>query len=343
MHALVNTAFGPTGVLKLLEQKPSPLGTSQVRIAVKRAGLNFADVAARVGLYPDAPKPPMVMGYEVSGVITEVGTAVGNLSVGQRVLAMCRFGGQATEVTVDESTVAPIDDAMSFDSAAALPVNYLTAFHLLFEIAPLRPGMRVLIQMAAGGVGLAAIELCQTVPNVEIFACASKEKHAFLKQKGVQHCIDYKTQDYQAYVSHHTNGKGVHRVLDALGGKDWKKGFQLLCKSGHLLCFGWANMVSGSRRNPLHVLREFLSLKRYSPMELMDRNASVSGVNLGHLWDETALLKSHLTALLELYRQGKIAPHVDQVFSLAQGADAHAYLQARRNIGKVLFNCELHS
>jgi synaptic vesicle membrane protein VAT-1 len=340
MKALVTTKFGPPDVLRFSERPRLAPQAGQVHIAVKRAGLNFSDLAARVGLYPDAPKPPMVMGYEVSGVIAELGSGVTQFAVGDRVLALTKFGGQASEVTVDAAQVLKIDDAMSFDDAAAIPVNYLTAFHMLFHVAPLKPNMRVLIHMAAGGVGLAAIQLCKTVSGTEIFACASTSKHAFLKSLGVQHCIDSRRQNYVEEVRRQTSGQGVHRVLDALGGADWSQGYNLLAPSGHLLCFGWANMVGGPRRNVFRVAREFLSLRRYSPLDLMDKNRSVSGINLGHLWNENALLQGHLTALLELYRQQQIRPHVDQVFPLSSGAAAHQHVHERKNVGKVLFDCE---
>ncbi len=340
MKALVNTRYGSPQVLEVHDRPDLPVGREDVRIRVKRAGLNFADISARVGLYPDAPKLPMVMGYEVAGVVDAVGTAVTSLLPGQRVMALCRFGGQASQVVVHHTQAQPIDNAMSFDDAAAIPVNYLTAYHMLFHVAPLKPNMRVLIHMAAGGVGLSAIQLCQTVPGVEVFGCASAGKHPFLKTLGVHHCIDSKAQDYAVEVSRLTKNAGVHRVLDALGGRDWTKGYALLCKSGHLLCFGWANMVSGSKRNVFHVVREFLSLKRHSPLDLMDKNRSISGINLGHLWDETELLSSHLKAILEFYQKGQIKPQVDKVFPLSQGPAAHEYIQARKNIGKVLFDCE---
>lgn len=340
MRALVNTRFGGPDVLEV-QDRPDPLPQpGQVLIRVSRAGLNFADIAARVGLYPDAPKFPTVMGYEVAGRVEALGAGVTGFTKGDRVVAMCRFGGQATLVAVPTAQVRKIPHAMSFDEAAALPVNYLTAYQMLFWVAALQPGMKVLIHMAAGGVGLAAIQLCRTVKDVELFGTASASKHALLRQAGVHHCIDYRTQDYAAEVLRLTDGKGVHRVLDALGGPDWAKGYALLRKGGHLVCFGWANMVQGEKRSLVRVASQFVQLKRYSPMDLMDKNRGVSGVNLGHLWDEVELLGHHLDRLLELYQQGHVRPHVDRVFPLAEAAQAHAHVQARKNVGKVLFACD---
>ncbi|MEW5741756.1 MAG: medium chain dehydrogenase/reductase family protein [Myxococcota bacterium] len=336
MRALINTRFGGPEVLEV-QERPDPLPQpGQVLVRVSRAGLNFADIAARVGLYPDAPKFPTVLGYEVSGRVEAVGSGVTGFAKGERVMGMCRFGGQASLVAIPAQQVKQIPDSMSLDEAAALPVNYLTAYHMLFWVAPLQPGMKVLIHMAAGGVGLAAIQLCRTVKDVELFGTASASKHPVLKEAGVHHAIDYRTQDYAAEVLRLTGGRGVHRILDALGGPDWVKGYSLLRKGGQLLCFGWANMVQGEKRNLFRVATQFFKMKSYSPMELMNTNRGLSGVNLGHLWDETELLGHHLDRLLELHVQGHVKPHVDRVFPVERAAEAHAHVQARKNVGKVL-------
>ena len=339
MRALTITRFGRPEVLQLLEQPDVTASAGQVAIDVQRAGLNFADISARVGLYPDAPPPPCVVGYEVAGVVREVGADVTHVAKGDRVLAMCRFKGHATQVVEQASRVLKIPDAMSFDDAAALPVNYLTAYQMLHRVGQLRPNQSVLIHMAAGGVGLAAIQLCKLVPGVVTYGTASASKHALLKQAGYDHPIDYHTQDYEQVVRELTNGRGVDFVLDALGGPDWHKGYRLLANGGTLFCFGWANMVGGERRNPLHVARQFLRMKRYSPLQLMDTNRAVAGVNLGHLWDERDMLETHCTTLLRLYQEGKVKPRIDRVFPLSQGPAAHRYIQDRKNVGKVIFDC----
>lgn len=340
MRALVNVRAGGPETLKV-EQRPDPLPQpGQVLVRVKRAGLNFADISARVGLYPDAPKFPMVMGYEVSGVIEALGNGVTGFSKGDRVVSMCRFGGQAELVAIPSVQVRKIRDDLGFDEAAALPVNALTAFHMLFWVAPIQPGMTLLIHMAAGGVGLLAIQLCKTVPNVTVIGTASPAKHDYLRAQGVAHCIDYRTKDYVKEVMALTNGRGVDRVLDALGGPDWEKGFGLLKPGGHLHCFGWANMVDGKTRSLFTVVSQFLKLKRYSPMELMDKNRGVSGTNMGHLWGEVELMAHHLDKVLELNAAGKLTAHVDKVFPLEQAGEAHQYVQDRKNIGKVLLACD---
>jgi synaptic vesicle membrane protein VAT-1 len=340
MRALVNTRFGGLNVLRV-EERPIPtVKTDEVLIKVKRAGLNFADVSARVGLYPDAPKFPAVMGYEVSGVVERVGVDVKTIHIGQRVFCMCRFGGQAEYVVAGAHQVREIPESMDFDLAAAMPVNYLTAWHMLKYVAPVMPGMTVLIHMAAGGVGVAAIQLCKAIENVTVIGSASGAKHSYLKSIGVHHCIDYRAEDYVARVNEITNQRGVHRVLDALGGPDWTRGYSLLRTGGHLLAFGWANMVDGDKRSLLTIGKQMLSLKRYSPMELMDKNRGVSGINMGHMWNEEELIGAHLDGLLAAYERGEIKPQVDSIFKIEEAAKAHERLQSRKSVGKVLFSLE---
>ncbi|MFZ5470148.1 MAG: synaptic vesicle VAT-1 family membrane protein [Myxococcota bacterium] len=340
MRSLYITRYGGPEVLKLREEPDPAPGPGEVLIHVARSGLNFADVTARVGLYPDAPKPPMVVGYEVAGTVGALGGGVEGLRVGQRVLAGVRFKGHSNRVVVSACQALAMPELMSFEEAAAIPVNYLTAFHMLFHVASLRPGAKVLVHMASGGVGSAIVQLCRQTEGVELFGTASAAKHDYLRSEGMQHPIDYRTQDYAEVVRKATGGRGVDLVLDPLGGPDWKKGYDLLAPGGHLVAFGWANMVAGERRRLSRLVSQFLRMPRFSPMKLMQDNKSVSGVNLGHLWSELALLRGHMVKLLTLFEKGAIKPHVDQVFPLSQGAQAHRYLQEGKNRGKVVFDTE---
>ncbi|HXX32086.1 MAG TPA: medium chain dehydrogenase/reductase family protein [Myxococcaceae bacterium] len=338
MRTLTITRHGGPEVL-VVREAPDPVpGAGQLRIRVARAGLNFADVSARVGLYPDAPRPPMVMGYEVSGTVDALGAGVTGLAPGTAVLAFTRFGGQATHAVVDARAAFPLPPGMSLDQAAALPVNYVTA-HLLLRVGGLQPGRSVLVHMAAGGVGLAVLQLCRAVGGVTVFGTASASKHAFLRQAGLDHPIDYRTTDWADEVRRLTGGRGVDLILDPLGGKDWDRGYQLLRPAGMLVCYGFANLVTGESRSWPRVLWQVARVRRWSPLRLMNDNRGVAGVNLGHLWGETALIDESMRALLDLFRRGAISPRVDRVFPLAEGAAAHRFLQERRNVGKVLFDC----
>jgi NADPH:quinone reductase-like Zn-dependent oxidoreductase len=336
MRSIVITRHGGPEVLAVSAgPDPSP-GEGEVRVRVHAAGLNFSDVMARQGLYPDAPKPPCVVGYESAGVVDALGPNTDGPAPGTRVIALSRFGGHADLVCVPAQQVLPMPDGMSFEEGAALPVVYLTAYHMLFRVASLRPRERVLVHMAAGGVGIAALQLCRTVEGVVTFGTASASKHAFLREQGCDHPIDYRTQDYAEEVRRLTDGKGVDIVLDALGGRDWRKGYDLLRPVGRLVAFGFANMAAGERRKLLHVAGQALGIPVFTPLGLMDKNRTVAGVNIGHLWSEMELLGEELRALLELYRAGRIRPHIDSTFPFERVAEAHQRITSRQNIGKVL-------
>jgi len=336
MRSVWITKAGGPEVLAVRESAEPQPGRGEVRIAVRAAGLNFAEVMARQGLYPDAPKPPCVVGYEVAGVVDALGAEVAGLEVGQRVLALVRFGGHAEAVCAPVERVLPMPDDLSFTDGAALPVNYLTAYHMLFRVANLRPGARVLVHMAAGGVGLAVLQLCRTVPGVITFGTASAAKHAVLREEGCTHPIDYRTEDYPARVRELTGGEGVDLVLDALGGRDWKRGLRLLRPAGQLIAYGFANLSAGERRSLRRLAGQFAGVPVLTPFSLMNRNQTISGVNLGHLWDRGDLLREELTALLDLWGTGAVRPRVDGVYPFEEAAAAHRRIGERRNVGKVV-------
>jgi NADPH:quinone reductase-like Zn-dependent oxidoreductase len=323
-------------VLEVREAPDPEPGPGEVRIRVRAAGLNFAEVMARLGLYPDAPKPPCVVGYEAAGVVDALGAGVTSPAAGTRVLALSRFGAHADTLCVPATQAVPMPEGMSFEEGAALPVNYITAYHMLFRVGALRPGERVLVHMAAGGVGLAAMQLCRTVERVVTFGTASASKHDALRAEGCAHPIDYRSVDYAQEVLRLTGGKGVDMVLDSLGGKDWKKGYDLLRPAGRLIAFGFANMASGERRSLVHLARQAISVPFFTPLGLMDNNRSIAGVSIGHLWSEMEMLNEEMTALLSLYKEGKIQPHIDRTFPFADAASAHRRIQDRKNVGKVV-------
>ena len=331
----ITRAAGP-GALQVRETADPEPGPGQVRIRVRAAGLNFAEVMAAQGLYPDAPKPPCVVGYEVAGVIDALGDGVQSYPAGQRVLALTHFGGHADVVCVPAGQVLPMPEAMSFEDAAALPVNYLTAYHMLFRVAAVRPGERVLVHMAAGGVGTAVLQLCRTVDNLQIFGTASAAKHDVLKAEGCAHPIDYHATDYAVEVRRLTAGEGVDIVLDPLGGHDWRKGLKLLRPCGRLVAYGFANLASGQRRRPARLLSQVAGIPLLTPLGLMNRNLTVSGVNIGHLWGQMAILREELQAVLVLWDQGKIKPLIDTTYPFADAAAAHRRILQHQNTGKIV-------
>ena len=336
MRAIWITKAGGPEALELRETADPEPGPGRVRIRVRAAGLNFADVMAAQGLYPDAPKLPCVVGYEAAGVVDALGAETEGRAVGERVLALTHFGGHADVVCVPAEQVFGIPDGMSFEEAAAIPVNYITAYHMLFRVANVRPGEAVLVHMAAGGVGMAVLQLCRTVDGLVVFGTASAAKHGALRAEGCTHPIDYHTADYAAEIRRLTGGDGVDVILDPLGGKDWRKGLKLLRPCGRLVAFGFANLASGQRRRPAHVAAQVAGIPLLTPLQLMNHNRTVSGVNIGHLWGEIAVLRGELQAVLALWDAGSIKPHIDAVYPFAEAAAAHRRILQRQNVGKVL-------
>jgi synaptic vesicle membrane protein VAT-1 len=336
MRAIWITRPGGPEALEVRDTADPEPGPGEVRVRVRAAGLNFAEVMAALGLYPDAPKPPCVVGYEAAGVIDALGEGADGPAVGRRVLALTHFGGHADVVCAPAEQVLEIADEMGFEEAAAIPVNYLTAYHLLFRAANVRPGERVLVHMAAGGVGLAVLQLCRTVEGLVVFGTASAAKHDVLRAEGCTHPIDYRSTDYAAEVRRLTKGEGVDVVLDPLGGHDWRKGLKLLRPCGRLVAFGFANLASGQRRRPARMAAQAAGIPLLTPLQLMNHNRTVSGVNIGHLWGETALLREELQAVLALWAAGSIKPCIDAVYSFTEAAAAHRRILRRQNVGKVL-------
>ena len=316
------------------EPDPEPAG-SQVRIRVRAAGVNFADLMARVGLYPDAPKPPCVVGYEVAGVVDAVGPEVTGVAPGDRVMAMPHFGGYTDTLVVDASLVYPMPAEMSFEHGAALPVAYLTAHHMMLGTGHLRRGSRVLVHSAAGGVGLAAIQIART-RQCEIVGVASASKHEALRAMGVAHTIDSAGRDYARAVRAIVGDRGVDLILDPVGGASWSAGYDLLAPAGRLVAFGFSSAMPGERRSLTRAATQLLRVRRFSPMRLMSDNRTISGVNMGHLFGETHLLTDQVRSLVEMYRAGQIAPHVARTFSFDEAPAAHRHLHSRAAIGKVL-------
>lgn len=338
MRSVWITRYGGPEVLEVRSTTDPVPGPGTVRVRVRAAGLNFADIMARMGLYPDAPKPPCVVGYEVSGDVEALGLKVAGPQPGTRVLALTRFGGHAELVCVPERSVIPMPEGMSYEAGAALPVNYLTAYHMLFRVAALRPGEHVLIHMAAGGVGIAALQLCKTVEGVVTYGTASATKHDAIRAEGCHIAIDYRSVDWEQEIRRLTGGKGIDVVLDPLGGWDTRRGYRLLRPAGRLVTYGMANLATGERRSWKNLVRHGIPamLPHFSPMEFMNDNRAVAGVNIGHLWREEAMLESEMAALIDLFRKGSIKPHLDSTYPFDKAADAHRQIQERRNVGKVL-------
>jgi NADPH:quinone reductase-like Zn-dependent oxidoreductase len=335
MRQAVIPRHGPPEVFELRES-PDPLpAAGEVRIRVRAAGINFADVLARLGLYPDAPPPPCVVGYEVAGRIDAVGSAVTGFHPGDRVVALTRFGGYSDVVAVPIGQVFRFPDVLSDAEAAAVPVNYLTAALALYKMAALAPGETVLIHNAGGGVGIAATQLAR-LRRAIVIGTASSVKHAALRSFGVEHAIDYRSADVDAVVKEITRGRGVDVILDPIGGRSFESSYRLLAPLGRLIIFGLSAAAPGERRSWLRALAAWMASPRFDPMSLMNRNRGVFGLHIGHLWSERRQLAPFMDLLLSELRAGRIAPVVARTFPLERAAEAHRFIQSRQNIGKVV-------
>jgi len=329
MRAVVITKHGGPGVLRVQERPDPPLGPGEVRIAVAAAGVNFADVMARMGLYPDAPKTPCVIGYEVAGTILELGEGVSDLVNGQRVLAGTMFGGYASQVVVPANDVVALADGLTFEQGAAIPVNYSTAWAGLVGYGNLQPGERVLIHSAGGGVGIAATQIAKR-HGAEVFGTASPGKHAQCKDFGVDHTLDYTSPGWERGLP------PFDVILDAVGGKSFRRSYAMLRPGGRLVVFGVSALVSGQRRNLFTALGTVARMPRFNLIKQMSESKAVIGLNMLTLWKDRGTLEPWTRPLLSLLADGTIQPVVAGAFSFEDAGAAHTMITERRNVGKVV-------
>ena len=335
MRQVVTTANGGVEVLKVQEAPDPVAAKGEVVVQVKAAGLNFADILARQGLYPDGPKKPCVMGYEVAGVIEAAGEDVDQQFVGQAVMAMTRFRGQAEKIAVPVNQLFAKPESLSFEAAAAIPVNYLTAYALLHVMGSLDAGESVLIHNAGGGVGLAAIDIAKKI-GATTYGTASPGKHEFLRERGLDHPIDYRNQDWLPVLQQLTDGRGVDLVIDPIGGSHWRKSYAALRHTGRLGMFGVSTASANGLKGKLKLIKAAVQMPRFHPLGLLNKNRGVFGLNLGHMWHEPEKVATWMEAILAGVSEGWVRPHVDKAFPFAQIGDAHSYMEARKNIGKVV-------
>jgi len=327
-------------MFEVMERPDPDVGAGEVRIAVHAAGLNFADTMARVGLYPAAPKPPCVLGYEVAGEVETVGEGVSGLIVGQRVMAGTQFGGQAELAVAQARDVMPMPEHLSFEEGAAFCVNYGTAYAALMIMGGLREGHRVLIHAAAGGVGIAATQIAR-IAGAEIFGTASAAKHEAIKAQGVDHPIDYRTQDFKAEVKRLTNGEGVDVILDPMGPTSFRKDYRILRPGGRLIMYGLSEAMNENGRDMRAALRSLLRMPTstmpwWNAGRLLNQNRGVFGLNLLSWWRREGGMDRITAPLLSDLNSKQLMPVVARSYPFEQAGDAHRYLAERRNIGKVV-------
>ena len=337
MRQIWITKAGPPEVLQVKEAPDPEPKAGEVRIRVAASGVNFADIMGRLGLYPDMPPLPAVPGYEVSGRIDAVGEGADTAWVGRDVIAVTRFGGYSDVVCVPANQVFARPAGMDALEGAAIPVNYFTAWQLVVVMGGLKPNETVLVHSAGGGVGIAATQIAKHI-GARVIGTASAAKHAELRTLGVDHLIDYRTEDFETRTREITNGRGVELILDAIGGESWKKGYRTLAPTGRLGMFGISAAVGGKERSLVGMLATLARVPwfQFNPLSLMNANKGVFGVNLGHLWGELDRQRSWAEQLLDLWAKGVVKPKIARTFKFDEAPQAHHFIQDRRNIGKVL-------
>jgi synaptic vesicle membrane protein VAT-1 len=340
MRAMVVKKYGPPEVLEVRDVPDPQPKPGEVVIRVKAVGVNFADLLQRMGIYPGTPKPPFVPGFEVSGVVEKIaeGGKAGDgepLHIGDAVAGFTPFNAYAEWAVAPAARVYRLPAGMGFDDGAAIPVNYLTAYHSMFAMGNLQPGDRILIHGAAGGVGIAAVQLAKA-RGLEIYGTAGPTKQEYLRKIGVDHAIDYEKSNFVDVV-HKFAPDGIEMVMDAIGGKSFADSSECLGPTGRLVVYGFS-VAAGpdGKKNAMRALRALWQTPRFNPLKLMQRNISVIGVNLGRMPSRSGLLRGELDEIFKMYAAGKVKPVIGKTFPLADAAAAHKYIHARKNIGKVI-------
>jgi NADPH:quinone reductase-like Zn-dependent oxidoreductase len=330
VRAVVITKHGGLDVLEVQERpEPSP-GPGQALIDVRAAGVNFADTLARVGLYPDAPKPPCVVGYEVAGTISAVGDGVDAGRVGERVMAGTAFGGYASQVVVPQADAVALPERLSFEEGAAVPVVYATAWASLYGFGSLRAGERVLVHSAAGGVGIAALQLAKR-GGAEVHGTASPGKHDRLRELGLDRAIDYRSDGWWRDLPRYDI------VIDGIGGASFKRSNALLRPGGRLVALGASSVQEGETRSLRRAAPQALRMMRgFDLLKQLSDSKSFIAINMKRLWDDRGTLAPWIEPLSAFLDDGTIAPVVHAAIPLDRAAEAHRILAARENVGKVV-------
>lgn len=311
-------------------EKPT-ITPSQILIKVEAFGLNFADVMARLGLYRDAPSLPSVLGYDVVGRVEEVGDNIEDLAVGDRVMALTRFGGYAEYAIGEQDVVHKISESLSPGVATALSTQYSTAYFLAFNMANLQKGDRILIHAAAGGVGTGLVQMAK-FKGCEIFGtCGSEEKIEFIKEMGVDHPINYRTRDFEDYLG----DKKLDVIFDPIGGNSLKKGFRSLSAGGRIISYGLSSMNQAkSIFGKIKVLWQF---GFYHPVQFLSGSKGIIGVNMLKLGEERPeKLARVMEEVIKLAEAEILKPHVGGEFQVEELAEAHAFLESRKSVGKIV-------
>jgi NADPH:quinone reductase len=329
MRAWVAPRYGPPGVLRL-EERPDPVpGPGQALVRVRAIGLNFADCAARLGVYPRVPKPPFVPGMEVSGEIAALGVGVTGPPVGMRVAAVPIFAGHAELVAVDARFLRPLPAGLDFVAGAAVAVTGLTADHALFTVGRLRPGERVAITAAAGGVGTIAVQMAAAAGARVLAVASTPAKRELAAALGAHEAVGYEA--YPGAVA-----GGVDVVVDAVGGSLFRTGWRALRPDGRYVLYGFAAALGPGRVRYLRAALELLRMGVLFPSALVQPTRTLAGFNLSLVPHLAGELQGRFERIEAALAAGTVRPVVGATFPFARLPEAHALLQGRSSTGKVV-------
>jgi len=336
MKAAVVVRYGGPEVMEVRELPVPTPDANQILVRVKAIGLNFADIFARFGVYPGTPKPPFVPGLEFSGEVVAAGSKTSLFKGGERVMGYSRLGSHAEYVILNEKLATEIPVPMTYEEAAAFLVSYLTAYHGIVRLANTRPGEQLLVHAAAGGVGLASVQLALHL-GIHIYATAgSDEKVALVQKQGAHHVINYRTQDFAEEVRTLSDGYGVDVVMDSVGGETYKKSWQLLAQMGRYILLGVSAVTGSGALNRLKAAAVFSFMKPIFPPHLLSANKGIFGFNLGTLTGKEQYFREATLELLQMYTQKVLKPIIGRTYPFDQIVEAHRMLQTRQSVGKVV-------
>uniref|UniRef100_A0A0B6ZIY0 Enoyl reductase (ER) domain-containing protein n=1 Tax=Arion vulgaris TaxID=1028688 RepID=A0A0B6ZIY0_9EUPU len=340
MRSIVLTGFGGLKMMKV-QRKPEPTaGDGEVLIRVKACGVSFPDLMVRQGVIDHPPKTPIIMGFECAGIVEAVGANVSGLSIGDNVAAFTDYRSWSELVAVSTNHVYKLPDGLNFHDAAALLLNYVVAYIILFDLAGVREGQSILAHSMGGGVGHAIVQLANTVPDVTIFGTASAHKHEAIKSHGrVAHLFDHSVDYIQAIRKESSDGVDI--VLDCLCGDDTNKGIAILKPMGKYILYGSSNIITGETKSFFSFAKSWWQVDKINPLKLYDDNKLIGGFQLRRLLFRQGhheYIRKTVSKVLELYSQGKIKPTIDSVWAFEDVGEAMQKLCDRKNIGKVILD-----
>ncbi len=324
-----------------LEEHPDPEpGPGEVAVDVAAAGINYADLAVRMGLYESAKRYvgwPITPGFEVAGPVAAVGADVDDLRVGEDVIAITRFGGYASRIVVPRHQVFARPDGWSAEEAAGFPAVFLTAWYALFELAHPRPARTALVHSAAGGVGGALVQLLKDHGCRVIGVVGAGHKVEPVRALGADAVIDKSAEALWPAVARHAKD-GCDLILDANGASTLGDGYRNLAAGGRLVTYGFASMLPRGRARPswIKLAREWLRTPAFHPLDMVTNNKSVLAFNLSFLFHETTILAEGMADLLARAERGAIRPAKVTTYPLAEVARAHADLESGETVGKLV-------